>query len=196
MTRAFVRPALIVLGVALLARCVLVQVFAIPSGSMKPTLEPGDQILVTSYQLPWESHEPQRGDVVVFRRLDGIPGFFVKRVIAVPGDHLEIRGGAVLIDGHALPESYVLSKGKLQEMSPEIVPAESYFVMGDHREDSIDSRVWGFVPRSNLVGKARMVFWSAGGESAHQSAVASAAIAGRQPISERIRWRRVFLPIH
>lgn len=196
MFRVFFRPILISVGLAIVVRCVLVQVFAIPSGSMRPTLEPGDQVLVTPYNRPWGSSEPGRGDVVVFRRMDGSPGFFVKRVIGVPGDHLEIRGGQVFVDGYALQEPYLLSEIRHGEMPPEIIPSESFFVMGDHREDSVDSRAWGLVPRTSLVGRARLVFWSArNGDSAHQNARAAEASSAIPAGSERIRWRRLFLPV-
>lgn len=191
--RTFFRPLIIAGLIAVTARMLVVQVFAIPSGSMMPTLQAGDQILVTPYQLPWTQPAPKRGDVVVFRRFDATQSYFVKRVIGVPGDHLEIRSGQVYVDGRAIQEPYVLaaSDGDLQ---PEIIPADSYFVMGDHRDDSIDSRVWGLVAGSAIVGRARVVFWSAAGDPSYLHA-ASAANGNVRAEGERIRWNRVLTPI-
>lgn len=189
--RLFLRPLLIAAVIAVLVRTLLIQVFAIPSGSMMPTLQPGDQVLVTPYDRPWAHQEPRRGEVVVFRRVDGKPGFFIKRIVGVPGDHLEIRDGGVLIDGHRYREPYVLSETPIADTAPEIVPADAYFLMGDHRDDSIDSRVWGFVPGDAMVGRARLVFWSSTGDSATPSA--DALVANRHdPVRrERIRWGRI-----
>jgi signal peptidase I len=191
--RTFFRPLIIAGLIAVTARMLVVQVFAIPSGSMMPTLQAGDQILVTPYQLPWTQPSPKRGDVVVFRRFDATQSYFVKRVIGVPGDHLEIRSGQVYVDGRAIREPYILAPGG-GNIQPEIIPADSYFVMGDHRDDSIDSRVWGLVPRSAMVGRARVVFWSAAGDPSYLNA-ASAANRNVRSHGERIRWDRVLTPI-
>lgn len=189
--RLFFRPIIAAAVLATIARTLFIQVYAIPSASMAPTLQPGDQILVTPYQLPWRVAEPGRGEVVVFRRAGDPAAFFVKRVIAVPGDYLEMRGGRVLIDGRTLEEPYLLRESEAGELGPQIVPAESFFVMGDHRDDSIDSREWGYVARSSMVGRARLVFWTAGGSSARQSANATTA---RRSGSSRdwVRWSRIF----
>jgi signal peptidase I len=193
--RMFLRPILIACAAAVVARAALVQVYAIPSGSMAPTLQPGDQVIATPYRFPWLASAARRGDVVVFRRPDGAPGYFVKRVIGTPGDHLEIRDGIVLINGRPALEPYVLygtpSAGDFQ---PDIVPLGSYFVMGDHRSDSIDSRSWGYVPQSAIAGRARLVFWSAAGDSSHTHADASAVHPPDRP-HERIRWERILTVI-
>lgn len=194
LSRLFFRPIIAAAVLATLARTLFVQVYAIPSASMAPTLQPGDQILVTPYELPWRTSEPRRGEVVVFHRAGDPAAFFVKRVIAVPGDHLEMRAGEVLIDGRRLEEPYVLGEPAAGELTPLIVPAESFFVMGDHRDDSIDSREWGYVDRSSILGRARMVFWSAGGSTTHKSA--NATTARRTGNSrDRIRWSRIFTVI-
>jgi signal peptidase I len=194
LTRVFLRPIFAATAVALIARTLFVQVYAIPSASMVPTLQPGDQIVVTPYRLPWRVSDPRRGEVVVFRRGGAPAAFFVKRVIAVPGDHLEMRQGRVLIDGRTLAEPYRLDDSANGELAPEIVPAGFYFVMGDHREDSIDSREWGFVPRSSVVGRARLIFWSAGGRSGRPSAN---AVTARRSSDSRdwIRWNRILTTI-
>lgn len=189
--RLFLRPLLIAGVIAVLVRTLVIQVFAIPSGSMMPTLQPGDQVLVTPYERLWVDQEPRRGEVVVFRRFEGRPGFFIKRIVGVPGDHLEIRDGVVFIDGRSLAEPYVLSEAPIADAAPEIVPGDAYFLMGDHRDDSIDSRVWGFVPRDAIVGRARLVFWSATGDSATPSADASAAHRPNPVRRDRVRWERI-----
>jgi len=123
---------------------------------MAPTLEVGDQILVTRYVRS----EPDRGDVVVFHSPADASELMVKRVIGVPGDLVDSRLGRVRIGGHTFPESYVLRPAASGAIEAQVIPARSYYVMGDNRGDSIDSRSWGVVPRAAIVGRARMVLWS------------------------------------
>ena len=154
LARTLLRPIAVALGLALLVRAAL-QVYSIPSESMMPTLEVGDQILVTRYF----GGEPERGDVVVFRSpFDD--ELMVKRVIGLPGDLVDSRLGRVRIGGYTLPEPYVLREASSGAIDQQVVPQESYFVLGDNRDDSLDSRSWGVVPRSLIVGRARMVLWS------------------------------------
>lgn len=158
MVRVFLVPIALAIGVAMLLRMTLFQVFSIPSSSMAPTLVEGDQILVTPYHRPF-AREPQRGDVVVFRSAtDG--AFVVKRVIAVPGDHVEFVGSRVKLNGRTLSEPYVRSAETAGEFGPDIIPADSVFVLGDNRADSVDSRAYGPVAAANIIGKVRCVLWS------------------------------------
>ncbi|SHK40449.1 signal peptidase I [Thermocrinis minervae] len=176
-----------VLIVVLLIRTFVAQAYNIPSGSMKPTLLVGDFILVN--KLVYRFSEPQRGDVIVFKwpvdeRLD-----FIKRIIAVPGDTVEVRGAQVIVNGKPLPLRYVgemyeegskrlvyeetLPNGRKhliylyanpmiprKDFGPAVVPPDNYFVMGDNRDNSEDSRYWGFLPRENIVGKAFVIYYS------------------------------------
>lgn len=175
--------ALIVAAIlALIIRTFFVQAFKIPSGSMEDTLLIGDHLLVNKFiygtQLPFleESiltiREPARGDIIVFefpedrdksyfKRRD-----FIKRVIGLPGDTIEIRNKNVFINGerYLTPEAVYkdgnLTPGPRDNMRPLIVPERSYFVMGDNRDRSYDSRFWRFVDRSEIKGLAFIKYWS------------------------------------
>ena len=151
--RLIIEPIVLAVVLALVARG-FVHLYSIPSSSMTPALAPGDHILVTSYL---NSGEPQRGDVVVFRRGDTV---LVKRIIATQGELIASRLGRVSIGGRALPEPYVAEQGTTGAINPQIIPHDCYFVMGDNRTSSLDSRSWGVLPRSAIIGRARMVFWS------------------------------------
>jgi signal peptidase I len=179
LVRTVVQPLAVAVALAVLARAA-VHIYSIPSRSMAPTLEAGDQIVVTRYV---RSH-PERGDVIVFRSPRAGGELMVKRVIALPGDLVDSRLGRVRIGGHTLPEPYVLRTASTGAIEAQIVPADSYFVLGDNRDDSVDSRSWGYVPRSEVVGRARMILWSsetaqAGFVSAHPSQPSSGPLPRR-----------------
>jgi len=189
------------------ARTFLVQPFRIPSSSMAPALLAGDQLLVNRFvygptRWEWEhrllpARLPRRGDVAVFRypRDPRIP--YVKRVLGVPGESVLLRRRELLVDDRPLdergyahhsdaasyPESVLVDPfyGRRDNFGPVTVPAASWFVLGDNRELSADSRFWGFVPRSHLLGRAVAVYWSwqpANGNT------------GGRP-----RWRRILRPV-
>ena len=187
--RIILQPLFIGLLAAIIVRVTVLQAYSIPSDSMRPTLERGDHILVTP--VAW-GREVRRGDVIVFRNPGVGPGFFVKRVIALEGEHLEIRDGRVRIEGRVLEEPY-LEHAPTDGSLAEIVPAGHFFVLGDLRSDSIDSRVWGALPEENVVGRARMIFWSAGGVAASSASAQSSDPAPghyRGP-----RWNRILRPV-
>ena len=152
MFRTIIQPIAIALALGFLARAA-VHIYSIPSESMAPTLEVGDQIVVT----PYFAGEPERGHIVVFRAGDEL---MVKRVVALPGDLVDSRLGRLRIGGYTVSEPYVLRIAATGAIPSQVVPAESYFVLGDNRDDSLDSRSWGFVPRAAIVGRARMILWS------------------------------------
>ncbi len=153
--RTILQPLAVAVALGLLVRAA-VHIYAIPTASMAPTLEAGDQIVVT----PYFRRSPERGDVIVFESLSASDELMVKRVIAVPGDLIDSRLGRVRIGGYTLPEPYLLRQVSSGAVTAQIIPADSYFVMGDNREDSSDSRSWGVVPRSRIVGRARVVLWT------------------------------------
>lgn len=164
------RENLILLGVAL-AIALLVRWFVaeprfIPSDSMVPTLRVGDRLVVekVSYRL----HPPQRGDIVVFeppavlQRLGYQPSqAFIKRVIGLPGQRVTVTAGQVLVDGEPLSEPYIAAP-PAYILPPVTVPPEQLFVMGDNRNNSNDSHVWGFLPQRNIIGRAWIRFWPLG----------------------------------
>ena len=160
--------------VAVLLRTFVVQTFFIPSGSMEPTLQVGDRIIVN--KLSYELHGVNRGDIVVFSRPPaencGGPEVndLVKRIIGLPGDVVSLSGGYVYVDGRRLDETWLPAdeQGKTEPgpagnssnlVRPYRVPANTYFVMGDNRGDSCDSRFWGPVPKSLIVGKVELRIW-------------------------------------
>jgi signal peptidase I len=136
----------------------------IPSESMVPTLEVNDRLMVE--KLSYLFHPPNRGDVVVFWPPDRLKQqnpelrkeAFIKRVIGLPGDQVEVKEGKVFINNKPLIEDYIAAKPTYQ-WGPEIVPDDSYLVLGDNRNNSYDSHFWGYVPRQNLIGRAAFRFW-------------------------------------
>lgn len=167
--RTILEPMAVAVALAAAARAA-VHIYSIPSRSMAPTLEPGDQIVVTRYFRS----EPERGHVIVFRAPAGSDELIVKRVIAVPGDLVDSRLGRVRIGGHTLPEPYILRPAASGAIEAQVIPADSYYVLGDNRDDSLDSRTWGVVPRAHVVGRARMVLWTSTHDlDAHASAQAA-----------------------
>lgn len=178
--RTIAEPLAFAVALGLLVRSAA-HIYAIPSDSMAPTLQTGDQIVVTRYLRAM----PQRGDVIVFESLTVPNELMVKRVIAVPGDLIDSRLGRVRISGYTLPEPYLLRQAASGAVDAQLVPAESYFVMGDNREDSSDSRSWGAVPRSRIVGRARMVLWSSSSSDREAARAAGSHPASAHPAKRR-----------
>src|ERR1043166_1116247 len=155
LARSILQPIAIAVGLAVVVRGAM-RIYSIPSASMSPTLQVGDHIVVT----PYFDGDPHRGDVVVFRMPSDPRELAVKRVIGVPGDLIDSRLGRVRIGEHALSEPYVLADATTGAIEAQIVPPRCYYVMGDNRANSLDSRSWGTLPREQIVGRARMVLWS------------------------------------
>lgn len=179
LARTILEPLVAAVALAALVRAAL-HIYAIPSRSMAPALEPGDQILVTRYL----HGTPERGHVIVFRGAHPRDGVFVKRVIGTPGDLVDSRLGRVRIGGYTLPEPYVMRPASSGAIEAQLVPADAYFVLGDNRDDSVDSRNWGVVPRERVIGRARMILWSA------PSARAMAQASSPHDASARVAPRR------
>jgi signal peptidase I len=135
----------------------------IPSESMVPTLQINDRLIVE--KVSYYFHPPDRGDIIVFRPPAELrqqqPNFhdaLIKRVIGLPGDTVEIRGGIVYINGNPVEEPYIAEMPK-DDWGPETVPDDSYLVLGDNRNRSNDGRFWGFLPREDIIGRAAVRFW-------------------------------------
>ena len=161
--RETVETILWALVLALILRTFVVQAFWIPSGSMVPTLLPGDRVLVAKFWYWFQ--EPKRGQIMVFKYPVDPQRDFVKRIVGLPGDVIEVRDGVVIVNGTSLSEPYVrnrdmftLTESPVFPKIPFTVPKDSFFVMGDNRPNSQDSRFWGFVPDRNIVGKAFFVW--------------------------------------
>ncbi len=189
--------------VTLFLRTFVVQAFQIPSVSMEPSLLVGDRLFVDKLvyspsfgaleQVLLAKRPVARGDVVVFKAPGDPARNFVKRVVALPGETVELRGRRVLVDGRPLEEPYarfgapeappdhpdfdLAWERALEDWGPQQVPREQLFVLGDNRERSNDSRSWGFLPRDRIEGQALMIYWSSGGQAG----------PGRT-----LRWERVF----
>ena len=175
--RLILQPLAIAVALALAARAA-VRIYSIPSASMAPTLQTGDHIVVTPYVFG----APQRGHVVVFASGDDM---IVKRVIAVPGELIDSRLGRPRIGGYTLAEPYVLQPAATGAIESQLIPRDCYFVMGDNRDDSIDSRSRGVVPRDRIVGRARLILWSS--SSSDTGHVASATPLSTAAGDARVR---------
>ncbi|MGE5507092.1 MAG: signal peptidase I [Chitinophagales bacterium] len=145
-------------AIAALIVIFIAQPFVVDGTSMEPSLHAGERVVVS--KLAYRTAAPRRGDVVVFRFPADRRMRFIKRVIGLPGESVAIRDGKVLVNGHPLVEPYLVDE-TLGDFPPEKVPAGHYFVLGDNRPNSRDSRYpeVGMVPARNLVGKAVAVYW-------------------------------------
>lgn len=133
----------------------------IPSGSMKPTLQVNDRLIIDKVSYRFQAL--QRGDIVVFNPTDRLleqnfHDALIKRVIGLPGEEVEVKGGRVYINGKPLRENYIADQPNYQ-WGPQTVPPDSYLVLGDNRNNSYDGHYWGFVPRDRIIGKAIIRFW-------------------------------------
>ncbi len=177
--REYAEAIITALILALIIRAFVVQAFKIPSGSMIPTLLVGDHILVAKFiygtEIPFTDkkilvfREPQKGDIIVFKYPKDPSRDFIKRVIAVGGDVVEGRNKNVFVNGRALKEPYIqhtdndtrpVGMDVRDNFGPVYVPQGKIFVMGDNRDQSYDSRYWGFVDLDEVKGKAFIIYWS------------------------------------
>ena len=161
-------------GLAYVVQAWVVKPYRIPTRSMEPTLDVGDRVLVN--RLVYRFHGPHRGDIIVFHppghgneAVRGAKGeasvTYIKRVIGLPGETIQITGGIVTVckpaghNCHALKEPYTEGSLTAPRYGPFTVPQGDYFVMGDNRGDSLDSRYWGPLPRRNIIGEAFLIYW-------------------------------------
>jgi signal peptidase I len=177
--KEYAETIIIAILIALFIRTFLVQAFKIPSGSMKETLLIGDHILVNKFiygiKIPFlrktlvPISDPEQGDIVVFIYPIDRSKDFIKRVIAVGGDTIEIKdkkifiNGAYYNDGHGVYTDNLIFPRAIQprdNFGPVTVPEGALFVMGDNRDQSLDSRFWGFVNLKDVLGKAFIIYWS------------------------------------
>ncbi len=177
--KEYIEALFIALLLALVIRTFIVQAFKIPSGSMLQTLQIGDHLLVSKFsygvKIPFTGKvvlpvgDPEYKDIIVFKYPGDPSKDYIKRVIGVPGDTVEIKNKMVFVNGKQLNEPYVQYTDNAHvstmrdNMPPRVIPEDEYFVMGDNRDGSNDSRFWGNVPRENILGKAWIIYWSWGG---------------------------------
>ena len=174
----YLEAIIIALILAVIIRTFVVQAFKIPSESMLDTLLVGDQLLANKYtygiKIPFthtyihKGQDPERGDVIIFEYPEDPDTDFIKRVIGLPGDVIEIRDKQLYRNGEAVQESYVRFTdptnivARRDNFGPITVPANQYFVMGDNRDNSHDSRFWGCITREAIRAKAWIIYWSWG----------------------------------
>jgi signal peptidase I len=219
--REYFEAILIAVILALFVRTFVFQAFKIPTGSMENNLLIGDHLLVNKFVFgPSRSRLERmllpmgdigRGDVVVFKYPVDPSRDFIKRVIGLPGETLEVRDKKVYINGQALDEPYahyieeptspeefreVTSLDVLEHYGPVVVPPDQYFMMGDNRDNSADSRIWGFLRRDYVKGKALIIYWSY--EAEREDYQASGAGASLKRLASvfvhfftRTRWDRM-----
>ena len=222
--REYFESIVIAVILALFVRTWAVQAFKIPTGSMENNLLIGDHLLVNKFvfgpamggaeRAVLPMREIRRGDVVVFKYPDEPERDFIKRVIGLPGETVELRNKKVYIDGKPLDEPYVhfldpepaaeevTSFDVRERYGPVRVPAGQYFVMGDNRDNSQDSRYWGFLPRGHIKGRALMIYWSFDGgpqpyvEDDGIGATLSRVVSTVAHFFTRTRWERLLHQIH
>ena len=149
---------------ALSIRTFVAEARYIPSGAMTPTLQVNDRLVID--KLAYRFEAPERGDIVIFNApqaaldLSGstTQDVYIKRIVGLPGETIEVRNGQVFINGEALEESYI-KEVAIYEWGPQVAPSDAYFVLGDNRNSSLDSHVWGFLPREVVLGRASKIFW-------------------------------------
>jgi signal peptidase I len=210
--REYAESIIIAVVLALVIRTFVVQAFKIPSGSMEDSLLIGDHILVNklSYgiQLPildskirplGLADDPQRGDIIVFPFPRDPSRDFIKRVVALPGERIEVRNHRAYVNGEPLKEPYVklderaaMQPSRYSHWGPEVVPPGKLFVMGDNRDNSADSRDWGFLDSGQVKGRAFIIYWS--WDSSEPKLIWLGNIPVPNPkaiLLDGIRWERI-----
>ena len=216
--REYFESIAIAVILALFVRTFAVQAFKIPTGSMENSLLIGDHLLVNKFVFaPTEfdfeamllpTRKVARGNVVVFKYPDDPSRDFIKRIIGLPGEIIELQNKNVYIDGNILDEGYTkFLELPLEDPSkpdqnnfdvrrqygPVTIPANQYFVMGDNRDNSQDSRYWGFLPREYIKGEAMLIYWSYDVKSESRSENITAKL---KQLFTKPRWGRLFHQIH
>lgn len=177
--REYAEAIITALILALIIRTYVVQAFKIPSGSMIPTLLVGDHILVNKFiygtKIPFSDNrilafrKPEKGDIIVFKYPENPQKDFIKRVVATGGDVLEERNKVLYVNGQKVTEPYalhydqnirIMTPDPRDNFGPVLVPKHKLFVMGDNRDQSYDSRYWGFVDLNAVLGEALIIYWS------------------------------------
>lgn len=173
--REYTEAIIVAALLAVFIRTFVIQAFKIPSGSMIPTLLIGDHLLVNKFiygiKVPFTGttlvpiKDPGRGDIIVFRYPLDKSTDYIKRVIGTPGDTILIKDQVVTINGEKIEDTHAYfaptpMRPPKADFGPVTVPENAYFVMGDNRNNSSDSRFWGFVEQNDILGKAFILYWS------------------------------------
>lgn len=159
-TLAWLRDLSLALLIAILMILFLYRPVKVDGVSMMPTLQNGERLFINQFDYRFGLERIHRGDTVVFWFPGDTSKSYIKRVIGLPGDRIEINDGYVAVNGKKLQEKYIPQQYRDdQNYGPITIPPHDYFVLGDHRNESSDSRSWGFVPQNYIYGKAVFVFW-------------------------------------
>ena len=198
--REYAETLIIALAIALFVRTFVVQAFKIPSSSMEPTLLVGDHILVNKFiygiRIPFVGKkivtfkDPRRGDVIVFKYPEDRSKDFIKRVIGLPGDTVVFKDRKLYINDRLIEDPWGVYRrdnpswrsSVSDTYGPQVVPPDALFVMGDNRDNSQDSRYWGFVPLDDVLGKAFIMYWSWDWDA--------------RSLVSKVRWKRIGSLIH
>ena len=155
--REMIEVIVTALVLAFLIKTFIVGNFWIPSESMVPTIEVNDKVIVTNFSYWFE--EPERGDVIVFKYPLDTKKDYIKRCIGLPGETIEFRDSKLYVNGQLVAEPYLPEGLVFEDYGPIEVPEGQYFMCGDNRNHSSDSRVWGFVEKRLIIGKAQVIYW-------------------------------------
>jgi signal peptidase I len=216
--REYFESIVVAVILALFIRTFVVQAFKIPTGSMEPNLLVGDHLLVNKFifaptlspierlVLPMRSVE--RGDILVFKFPEEPERDFIKRVIGLPGDTIELRQWRLYVNGQKMEEPYahyMFPQGEGDEATvfdvrdkygPVTVPADHYFMMGDNRDNSQDSRYWGFLPAHYVKGRALMIYWSFESPPGQEATGLRGLVSTIAGVFTSTRWSRLLHQIH
>jgi signal peptidase I len=215
--REYFESIVVAVVMALFIRTFVVQAFKIPTGSMEPNLLVGDHLLVNKFvfaptatsgeRLLLPIRDIRRGDIVVFKFPEEPERDFIKRVIGLPGDTVELRSRQLFVNGTRLDEPYahyLFPQGGdddgvfdvRERYGPVTVPDAHYFMMGDNRDNSQDSRYWGFLPQHYVKGRALMIYWSFDQPAGEQPTGLVGVVKSLTSIVTGTRWSRLLHQIH
>jgi signal peptidase I len=215
--REYFESIVIAVVLALFVRTFVVQAFKIPTGSMEPNLLVGDHLLVNKFvfapaatgleRLLLPTREVRRGDVIVFKFPEEPERDFIKRVVGLPGETVEVRSRQVYINGQAIEEpyaNYLFPPGEngsgtfdvRDRYGPVTVPDQHFFMMGDNRDNSQDSRYWGFLPGHYVKGRALTIYWSFEQPPGEQRSGVAGVLHTVTGFFTGTRWSRILHQIH
>ena len=155
--REFLEIVVVAVLLAVFIKTCIAGNYWIPSASMEPTIETNDKVIVTNFSY-WVN-DPQRGDIIVFKYPEDTKKDYIKRCIGLPGETVEFKDSCLYVNGQLIEEPYLPEGLVFEDYGPVTVPEGCYFMCGDNRNHSADSRSWGFLPEDLIIGKAQVIYW-------------------------------------